>query len=113
MKKIRPFKFEASPYHPGKWMITVDHEKFHCHGLSKPGSYHILQARVMGLTYANYLRLCRDVFGAEIIGKKSMYPVAYFSSLQKINDLIDQLNVRASAIEWNREHPDHKVEVQF
>jgi hypothetical protein len=42
-----------------------------------------------------------------------MYPVAYFSSLQKINDLIDQLNVRASAIEWNREHPDNKVEVQF
>ena len=38
------------------------------------GSYAILAARVMNLTYANYCRMCRDLYGAEIIGKNSYYP---------------------------------------
>ena len=111
MKKEKIFKYEASPYHPGKWVIAVDHEKFFLKGTK--GSYNIIQARVMGLSYANYLRLCRDVYGAEILGKGTLYPVAYFSSLQKINDLIDQLNIRANAILYNRQHPDNKIEVKF
>lgn len=106
------FYCEESPYHPGTYMIAIHHDKFYCLGLNSTGSYHVLQARIMGLTYANYLRMCRDVFGANIIGKKSIFPVAYFSSYTKINDLIKQLNVRATAILWNKTHSNNKVEVK-
>jgi hypothetical protein len=98
MKKQRVFYYEESPYHPGKYMISVHHDQFHCYGLKKAGSYHILQARVMNLSYAQYLRMCRDMFGAEIIGKKSMFPVAYFSSLNMVHKLLDELNNRATLI---------------
>jgi hypothetical protein len=101
VKKI--FYYEESPYHPGKYIITVHHDQFYCNGLPFGGSYHILQARVMNLSYAQYLRMCRDLFGAEIIGKKSMYPVAYFSKINLVSAVIDQLNLRATAILQNKE----------
>ena len=36
---------------------------------STKGSFAVLGARLMGLSWPDYLRMCRDVFGAEIIGK--------------------------------------------
>jgi hypothetical protein len=96
MKKERIFYYEESPYHPGQYMITVNHDKFNLHGAK--GSYHIIEARVMNLTYAQYLRMCRDVYGAEIIGKNTLYPVAYFPTLNSIMPLIKELNIRANYV---------------
>ena len=76
MKKIKIFSREESVSYPGKYIIRVDLDKFHLNYTE--GSYNVICARLMGLTYAQYLRMCRDCFGAEIIGKGSMYPVAYF-----------------------------------
>lgn len=42
------------------------------------GSYAILPARLLGLSYPDYLRFCRDELGALVIGKKMKYPVVYF-----------------------------------
>ena len=50
--------------------------------------------------------MCRDCFGAEIIGKDSMYPVAYFKRSKELDALIDNLNARANMVLWEREHPD-------
>ena len=96
MRIIKIFSYEESPYHSGKKVITVNHDKFYLNGTK--GSYNIIQARVMGLSYAQYLRMCRDIYGAEIIGKKSMYPVAYFSNTNAIEDIVKQLNLRATLI---------------
>jgi hypothetical protein len=67
----------------------------------------------MGLTYAQYLRMCRDCFGAEIIGKGSNYPVAYFKFSKGLNDLIEQLNARANLVLWEREHPDFEEHAAY
>ena len=48
----------------------------------------------------------KDFAGAEIIGKGSLYPYPVFKLSKGLNDLIDQLNARASLVLWEREHPD-------
>lgn len=58
------------------------------------GSWSVFCARVMGLHFADYLRYCRDNFGAEIIGKGSKYPVAFFPLKENANKLVDILNDR-------------------
>ena len=104
MKKIKIFYREESPYHPGKYRISINHDLFHCESTTE--SFNILPARLCGLMYSDYLRMCGDCFGAEIIGKGSMYPVAYFKRSTELDALIEFLNVQASLVLWEREHPD-------
>lgn len=111
MTKVNVFYKEESPYHPGKYLIKADLDKFHL--VSTTGSFNVIQARLFGLTYATYLRMCRDCFGAEIIGKNSTYPVAYFKQSNELNALIKALNTRANFILWEREHPDFKEHADF
>lgn len=111
MKKIKVFYRDECPNQPGKYMIRADLDKFHLEYTD--GSYNIIRARLMGLTYAQYLRMCRDEFGAEIIGKGDLYPVAYFKPSQGLNDLIDQLNARANFVLWEREHPDFEEHAEY
>ena len=102
---------EESMSHPGKYIIRPIHDNFHLEHTE--GSFNIICARLMGLTYAQYLRMCRDEFGAEIIGKGDTYPVAYFKLSQGLNDLIDQLNARANLVLWEREHPNFEEHVDY
>ena len=104
MIKIKCFTREESAAHPGKWMIRPIYENFHLD--STEGSFNLIQARLCGLTYPQYLRMCRDCFGAEIIGKDSNYPVAYFKRGEGLEGLIALLNMRANLVLWEREHPD-------
>ena len=104
MKKEKIFYRDESASHPGKFMIRANLDKFYL--LSTEGSYNIIGARLMGLTYAQYLRMCRDEFGAEIIGKGSLYPYPVFKFSKGLQDLIEELNARANLVLWEREHPD-------
>ena len=111
MKKVKCFMREESASYPGKYIIRPIHDNFHLD--STDGSFNVICARLMGLTYAQYLRMCRDCFGAEIIGKGSMYPVAYFKLSQELMDLIEQLNARANLVLWEREHPDFEEHAAY
>lgn len=111
MIKVKVFSREESVSYPGKYIIRIDLDKFHLNYTE--GSYNIICARLMGLTYAQYLRMCRDCFGAEIIGKGSMYPVAYFKFSEKLKGLIDDLNARANLVLWEREHPDFEEHAAY
>ena len=111
MKKIKCFMREESASYPGKYIIRPIHDNFHLD--STDGSFNVICARLMGLTYAQYLRMCRDCFGAEIIGKGSNYPVAYFKLSQELMDLIEQLNARANLVLWEREHPDFEEHAAY
>ena len=111
MKKIKIFYRDESASHPGKYMIRVDTEKFHLNHTE--GSFNVIQARLFGLTYANYLRMCRDVYGAEIVGKNSGYPYAIFKFSNGLEDLIEQLNARANLVLWEREHPDFEEHAAY
>lgn len=112
MTQIKCFEIEESPYNPGKWMICPVHENFHL--TSTSGSYNLICARLMNLSYAQYLRFCRDICGAEIIGKNTKYPVAYFSRGERLQALCRLLNSRANLVLWCREHPDwrqHQIQL--
>lgn len=111
MKKVKCFMREESASYPGKYIIRPIHDNFHLD--STDGSFNVICARLMGLTYAQYLRMCRDCFSAEIIGKGSMYPVAYFKLSQELMDLIEQLNARANLVLWEREHPDFEEHAAY
>lgn len=94
IKKI--FDFVESVYNPGKFLILPKHEDFHLY--SSRGSYHIICARLMNLSYAQYLRYCRDQVGAEIIGKNEKYPIALFQKNVASKALVDLLNTRANEV---------------
>lgn len=111
MKTAKIFYYDESASYPGKYMIRAKLEDFYLEHTE--GSYNIIQARLMGLTYAQYLRMCRDCFGAEIIGKGSKYPAPYFKLSKELNDLIEHLNSRASLVLWERQHPDFEDHAQF
>ena len=111
MKKEKIFYRDESASHPGKYIIRANHEKFRLD--STEGSFNIIGARLMGLTYADYLRMCRDEYGAEIIGKGSMYPMAYFNLSNKLLELIEQLNALANLVLWEREYPDFEEHAAY
>ena len=74
----------------GKYIIRPVYEKFPIHYFR--GSYAVMPSRVLGLSYSNYLRLCRDAGGAEIVGKSHKYPVAYFNNDTKAREFVKRLN---------------------
>lgn len=94
------FYLEESPCHPGKYKVAMNFDTLP--GIRTIGSYNLLPARLLCLSYAEYLRFCRDELGAEIIGKKCMYPVAYFLNESLAAGLIDNLNTRMALVECNR-----------
>lgn len=111
MKKVKVFYRDESASHPGKYMIRADLDKFYLDYTE--GSYNIIGARLMGLTYANYLRMCRDIFGAEIVGKGEKYPYPIFQLSKGLVDLVDLLNARANLVLWEREHPDFEGHADY
>ena len=112
-KKINCFSVEKSETIPGKYILTVEHEKFFL-GFTT-GSFNIIYARILGMSYATFLRYCRDVYDADIYGKGSLYPVPYFNNKEKVKILADLLNVCANTILWERANPkanEHLIEME-
>ena len=81
---------------PKKFFICPNHDRLHLEYTN--GSFNIICARIMGLSYANYLRMCRDRYGADIIGKGCKYPVAFFEKNKKADELVSILNSKAKEI---------------
>ena len=90
------FYLEESASMPNKFLIYPNHDRLHLEATN--GSFSVICARVMGLSYANYLRMCRDRYGADIIGKGSKYPIAFFEKNEKTKELVAILNSKAREI---------------
>lgn len=101
---IQCFTIEEAPHNPGKFLIQPIHEKFFLKYTE--GNYNVICARLMNLSYAQWLRFCRDCCGAQIIGKGQLYPIPYFSKGERLQALCRLLNSRANLILFNREHPN-------
>jgi hypothetical protein len=106
------FTLEPTEVVPGKYMIKPDYEVW---GITHiEGSGNVLPARVMGLTYAQYLRFCRDLLNAELVGKYHKYPYPLFDNVLYVREFITLLNKRATLIKWEKDNPDwteHAIEV--
>ena len=96
------FYIDESPSYTGKYLIRLNFTKLPA--MYTKGSYNILIARMLGLTYAEFLRYCRDVYGAEIVGKGSYYPVPYFSKNSNVNSLIKLLNENVTKVLKQKEN---------
>lgn len=98
------FTIEEAPYNPGKWIIVPVHENFKLKYTE--GSFNIICARLMNLSYAQYLRFCRDVVGGELSGKGHKYPIVFFQRGERLQAFVRLLNTRANMVLWEAEHPD-------
>ena len=105
MTKVEYFVLEESPSRPGKYTIRLNFDKFPSQ-LSTSGSFNLLPARLLNLSYAQYLRFCRDIVGGEIVGKNTIYPIVYFNKTMTTNAFVRLLNSRMNLVVWEREHPD-------
>lgn len=111
MTKVEYFTLEESAMRPGKYTLTINFDKLP--DMRTNGSYNLLFARLMNLSYAQYLRFCRDIVGAELVGKKSLYPIACFSKTVTTNVFVRLLNSRMNLVMWEREHPDWREHQEY
>lgn len=96
--------YEESPYNKGKYTLRIKHENFPF-PTGTSGSYNVMLARIAGLDYPNFLRMCRDIGGAEIVGKGNLYPVAYFNFNEGLYAIEKWLDTRAKYILNRHNHP--------
>lgn len=107
---MRKTYFYLEEVQDGKYMIRLNHDKFFC--FYTEGSYNVLPARIMNMSYATYLRYCRDVLGAEVYGKEHRYPIAYFRNDPLTRQFIKLLNAMAGLIEFERAFPNYEDDVE-
>lgn len=96
--------YEESPYNKGKYTLCLNHNEFPLEG-GTSGSYNVLLAKIAGLSYADFLRMCRDEFGAELVGKNSKYIVPYFSFGEGLFAITKFLDARAKYLIYRYKHP--------
>lgn len=58
------------------------------------GSAAVINARLLGLTYAQYLKWCRDVYNARLVGSKSLYVVPYYANKDDAAAVASELDRR-------------------
>lgn len=93
---MKYYDIEEDCYNPSNYFLRPKYEKLRLHGTT--GSYNILPARLLNLSYAEYLRMCRDVYGAELIGKGTIYVVPYYDSKEKAREIAKMLDKRINEI---------------
>lgn len=89
------FYVEESGTYKNKYLIRCNFDKVPIH--TTTGSCAVIEAVLMNISFANYLRLCRDSYGAEIYGKGHMYPIAYFKDRNEAKKLAVVLDKNAAA----------------
>ena len=98
------FYLEESPIYKNKYIIRLNHDKF-LFPTGTSGSYNVFIARVLNLSYADYLRYSRDRLGAELVGKQSRYVMAYYDKNQTTEAFVKLLNKRMEYIMHEHSFP--------
>ena len=100
------FRLEEAVSAPHKFLIMPNHDMFSKFFTQKNyGSYDVLLARLVNLPYAEYCRFCRDVLGAEIVGKNCKYMYVYFQKTEEVQMFLRLLNKRMDYLEHEFDHP--------
>lgn len=104
------FSLDESPIYTNKYILRVDMDKLPFpNGTS--GAPAILPARLLNLSYSDYLRYTRDRLGAELIGKGKKYIGIYFDRTPVTAQFIKLLNSRVALILNKLQNPyDYSME---
>lgn len=102
MKKY--FYLDESPFYKNKYTIRLNHDLF-LFPTGTTGSFNVFIARLLNLSYADYLRYARDRLGAELIGKNTRYVMAYYNNDTSTSAFIKLLNTRMEYIMHEHEFP--------
>lgn len=76
-----------------KWILIPTLKYFSDKMIS--GSFNLLACRISGLSWPQWIRYCRQN-GADIYGKKSLYPIIQWKSPNK--EFLNELNKRANIL---------------
>ena len=97
------YKFEEA--NGNKFLLKCNPEAIPAFDGRIYGAPTVLAARLLGLSFPQYLRYCRDVIGAEVIGRKKLYPVIYFEKNPAAMQLVKLLNSRMEILMKLYENP--------
>lgn len=90
------FYLSESPGRPGRYTIRINFDNMP--PMHTKGSYNLLMARLLGLSYCDFLRYCRDECGATIVGRTNQYPIPFFDKDKKSEALVKELNFRITQV---------------
>ena len=102
---IRAFSLKYDQNHIGKCVLHFQFSKDLPFTIEDTDLLNVLPARLLGLTYDNYLRFARDRLGAELIGKRKKYITVLFENNSLTQKFVETLNTRLKLVLYNLEHP--------
>lgn len=76
-----------------EYVVDITKEVYEFFGKTN-GSFTVLYARLLGLSYANMLRYLEDHYDAKVMGKDGMYCVIRFPSEKKCLQFCNLLTLR-------------------
>lgn len=80
---------EANPYDSFYVKLDPSHiPNFHHEG----GSLILIESGILGMSYSDFLRMCRDIYGGELVGKNWIYPNVRFKNESDAWRLCNLLN---------------------
>ena len=97
------YKFEEA--NGNKFLLKCNPEAIPAFEGRIHGAPTVLAARLLGLSFPQYLRYCRDVIGAEVIGRNKLYPIIYFEKNPAAMQLVKLLNSRMELLMKIYENP--------
>ena len=98
MRVRQYYHLEESVSNPGKYLIHLNFDEPTLPRMFTAGSYNVLMARLFNMPYSEFLRFCRDCYGADIQGRKCMYPLPVFENNAKTMELVKILNERMTIV---------------
>lgn len=97
---IKYFDIYESMNFPGRYMICLDVKLLP--EAKTVASYQVLMARLMGLSYPDFCRYCRDALGARLSGKGAHYLSISFQKNEQTINFLNELNRRIGVIKGER-----------
>ena len=98
MRVRQYYHLEECVSNPGKYLIHLNFDEPTLPRMFTAGSYNVLMARLFNMSYPDFLRFCRDRYGADIQGRKCMYPLPVFENNAKTMELVKMLNERMTIV---------------
>lgn len=96
------FFLEKSPVYKDKYLIRPNLEIL-LPLIKNTDSHNVLMARLLSLSYAQFLRYSRDRLGADLIGRYVRHIIPYFNKTPEVKMLVKVLNLRMSLVVSERE----------